>query len=87
MLQDHFSNVNVTEGKNTCENCFSPVKQFAHRLGLNNPPETLDCGIGYLGCFRKYRPPLPHHPCSLKLICAFYDTKTYQSILTVKLTN
>lgn len=82
MLQDHLSNVNVTEGKNTCESFFSPVKQFAYRLRLNNPSETLDCGIGYLGCFRRHHAP----PYSLKLICAFYDTKTYQSILTVKLT-
>lgn len=79
MLQDHFSNVNVTEGKNTCESFFSPVKQFAHLLGLNNPSETLDCGIGYLSCLKDIPPPL-------KIICAFYDTKTYQSILTVKLT-
>lgn len=49
MLQDHFLNVNASGGKDTCESFFSPVKQFTHRLSLNNPSETLDCSIRYLG--------------------------------------
>lgn len=59
-----------------------PVKQFAHRLGLNNPSGTLHCSVGTQAILESIFPPN-----SLKLICAFYDTKTYQSILTVKLTN
>lgn len=81
MLQDHFLSVNASGGKDTCESFFSPVKQFTHRLSLNNPSETLDCSIRYLAVLEDI-----FSPRSLKLICAFYDTKTYQSVLTVKLT-